>query len=593
MLLTLLLLSVTFVLSSLYGVVLCVFISKKYNLQSSGNLFLTTASGLMFLSIPVRLLHFFIPVSLMMFLFIGVGGVFIYRIYRHEWMEFISGAKNKWQQLTLAAKAGWVLSFITVLYNFLSRNNGFDTGAYHLQAIQWFETYKVVSGLGNLIEQISFNSQWFLLQAFFSFRFIGVPSMYVLNLLLVMLFIFDWLCALTNSLSKWNIFRLVGLVYLPAMLLGKAVSSPTPDIPVTLFTIYLLLYALENRKTLWGRTDALLLIVLPVFLVSIKLSALPMLLLSGLILYTCFANWRKIFLPVVAVGALVLIPWVVSTFIQSGYWVFPVKQTAFPKTEWTVPDKVTNRVHVEIKGWARAPYIDFKTNGTQSPIALLERLKTKLTGMHTGDYVDIEKVSTMTFTEWLPIWFQRLNVVNLVLVLFTFATGVLLFFVLLVRRKEVAGHIRQQFLLAGIYVIIVAGLLFWFINAPDLRFSHGVILPFIGANLTLAFYLLWPKLSFQKWFVKMPVLLCMALLGGNYLFFHSFYPAQLVSNTLIKPLPYITPVLLPKQIPGGTVQVATYPQKCWNSPLPCTCIFYEGLQYRGTTIEEGFVIRER
>ncbi|MBX7206627.1 MAG: hypothetical protein K1X81_14485, partial [Bacteroidia bacterium] len=135
MLLTFLLLSVAFVLSSLYGVALSVFIGKKYHLPSSGNLFLTTASGLMLISIPVRVLHFFIPVSMGMFLFIGAGGIFIYRIYRNEWMEFISGVKNKWQQLTRVAKTVWVLSFITVLYNFLSRNNGFDTGAYHLQNI--------------------------------------------------------------------------------------------------------------------------------------------------------------------------------------------------------------------------------------------------------------------------------------------------------------------------------------------------------------------------------------------------------------------------------------------------------------------------
>jgi len=591
MLLTLLLLSVAFVLSSLYGVALSVFIGKKYNLSLSGNLFLTTASGFMLISIPVRVLHFFIPVSMGMLLLIGAGGIFIYRIYRHQWMEFISEVKNKWQQLTSVAKAVWVLSFITVLYNFLSRNNGFDTGAYHLQNIQWFETYKVVPGLGNLIEQISFNSQWFLLQALFSFRFIGVPSVYVLNLLLAVLFIFDWLHALASGSSKWNVFRLVVLVYLPAMLLGKAVSSPTPDIPVTLLTIYLLLYVMENYRTLALTADSWLVVWLPVFLVSIKLSALPMLLLSAAVRFFALAQRKRVFLPLATVACFILVTWAGSSFVQSGYWVFPVKATAFPKTEWTVPDKVTNRVHVEITGWARAPFIDFKTNGTNSPIALLENWKTKLTGMKTGDYVDIEKVTLMPLREWLPIWFQRLNVVNLMLVLFTLLTGVFLAATCLLRKKQLKNGVATHALPLSVYGVIVTGLLFWFITAPDLRFSHGVILPFIGVNLTIGWYV-WKQQAGMQRAVKVILLLVLpVLLAGNYTYFKSFYPPQLVSDTFIKPLPYTQPALTDKQIPGGVVRVAVYPQKCWDSELPCTCIFYDGLQYRGQTMDDGFVIR--
>lgn len=591
MLLTLILLLFVFVLSSLYGVALSVFIGEKYNLPLSGNLFLTITSGLMLISIPVRVLHFFIPVSMVMFLLIGAGGIFIYRIYRHQWMEFISGVKNKWQQFTLVAKLGWLFSFITVLYNFLSRNNGFDTGAYHLQAIQWIEMYKVVPGLGNLIEQISFNSQWFLLQALFSFRFIGVPSMYVLNLLLVMLFIFDWFHALTIGSSKWNVFRLVVLVYLPAMLLGKAVSSPTPDIPVTLLTIYLLLHVMEHYRTLARTTDGWLVVLLPVFMVTIKLSALPMLLLSVAVWLFGLLQRQKVLLPLAAVSGFILVTWAGSSFVQSGYWVFPVKATAFPHTEWTVPDKVTDRVHVEITGWARAPFIDFKTNGTNSPIALLENWKTKLTGMKTGAYVDIEKVTHMPMREWLPIWFQRLNVVNLALVLFTLLTGVFLAVTCLLRKKQIRTVFSSHALPLSVYGVIVSGLLFWFVTAPDLRFSHGVILPFIGVNLTMGWYV-WKQQAGMQQAVKIILLLVVpVLLAGNYTYFTSFYPPQLVTQTFVAPLPYTQPVLTDKQIPGGVVRVAVYPQKCWDSELPCTCIFYEGLQYRGQTMDEGFVIK--
>ncbi|MBX7205700.1 MAG: hypothetical protein K1X81_09790, partial [Bacteroidia bacterium] len=252
---------------------------------------------------------------------------------------------------------------------------------------------------------------------------------------------------------------------------------------------------------------------------------------------------------------------------------------------------VTDRVHVEITGWARAPFIDFKTNGTNSPIALLESWKTKLTGMKTGDYVDIEKVTHLPMREWLPIWFQRLNVVNLALVLFTLLTGVFLAVTCVLRKKEMATMFTGHALPLSVYGVIVSGLLFWFVTAPDLRFSHGVILPFIGVNLSAGSYL-WKQQAGKQQAAKVILFLLLpVLLAGNYTYFKSFYPAGLMKDTFIQPLHYMRPVLTDKPVPGGVVRVAAYPQKCWDSELPCTCIFYEGLQYRGQTMDDGFVIK--
>jgi hypothetical protein len=62
-------------------------------------------------------------------------------------------------------------------------------------------------------------------------------------------------------------------------------------------------------------------------------------------------------------------------------------------------------------------------------------------------------------------------------------------------------------------------------------------------------------------------------------------------NALIIPPTYQQPQLYQFEVSGGTLNVPAANQQCWDSELPCTNLPDSGVQYRGTTLQQGFSIK--
>jgi hypothetical protein len=62
-------------------------------------------------------------------------------------------------------------------------------------------------------------------------------------------------------------------------------------------------------------------------------------------------------------------------------------------------------------------------------------------------------------------------------------------------------------------------------------------------------------------------------------------------NTLFIPPTYRQAQLIKFEVNGGTLNVPASNQQCWDSNLPCTNLPDSGLQYRGTTLNQGFSIK--
>ena len=80
----------------------------------------------------------------------------------------------------------WLLILLCLIILLTTLENGShspsnpDTGIYHAQAIKWIETYPAVPGLGNLHSRFAYDSSWLVINAFFSFSFLGLRSFHVL-----------------------------------------------------------------------------------------------------------------------------------------------------------------------------------------------------------------------------------------------------------------------------------------------------------------------------------------------------------------------------------------------------------------------------
>jgi hypothetical protein len=305
-----------------------------------------------------------------------------------------------------------------------------DHGLYHLETMLWNTTDRVVVGLANLHTPLGYNQSLFVLAAGLSIPVFGGWSLSFLATALVeAMMAADFLLSIRSATQRMaQLYCLVVILFLlaePRWVLSPTYLSPEPV--VALGVLYAILLFLDRRKT------ALLLWV--PFLITAKLSSAPLILLL---------DWNRETLrkPAAAVGALFLGIWVAGNIAISGYLAYPVAVTRLPLA-WAMPKSRTIDATRWITSWSRVP----------------ER--------------NLEQTSGL---KWIRPWANNSYAVpELRWSLLLFVAG---FFV--VWRKKALRQMNLRALL-----VISAGLLFWFIAAPDPRFGRGFIL---SAALLFAAY---------------------------------------------------------------------------------------------------------
>lgn len=214
-----------------------------------------------------------------------------------------------------------------------------DSLYYHQQNIRWNEEYAVVPGLGNLEHRFGFNSNYMLVSAIFTFRFIFGQAIYSLQGLIAV-YILLWIMVEVFR-SQYEIKRVVLLfVYLAFVFTYSytMTSTSTDAIPSFVF-FYLIARFLLYPKSI---TDKMLLsVTIPVLMVTFKLTIIPFCLISLFLLIMVFKKKDKrtgVFF--LLAGCLIVVPWVVRNIIISGYVVFPFHEIDLFSFDWKVPKYV-------------------------------------------------------------------------------------------------------------------------------------------------------------------------------------------------------------------------------------------------------------
>ncbi len=441
---------------------------------------------------------------------------------------------------SLAPTVTFIAFLLFAVLNAGSRPLPYDTGTYHLQAIKWVESYSIVPGLANLIRQLGFNSNWFIWQALTGGNNIGLTSVYTANAFLYIVICAGFIHELKHVKNPFpTLWFLLAMVVIGGV---KYVGSVSPDLPVLLLSAYCIWLYYKNRKeSLPNPLTLAFITILPLFLITIKISAVPVVAITILQLVHHYKT--DLFKPLLALcfitGIFWLVPWIAGNIILSGYIVFPSELLDVFNFDWKVPDFLIIDEHHSIKGWARVPYQDSSV------------------------------IAEMSATQWIPLWWKQLAVYNKI----TGIAGIVLFLYLLIKKESA----RTTLIPIGI------GIAFWFINAPDFRFVYGYLLP-----LTALFFAEtnWPITQLQR---NNNIL--QLTLGVVTLMIVVFVFQHKNDIALIRPFPYPTPIKNRIPIKGTSVLFATWDEKCWDAPLPCTCEYYEGLELRGTNLQSGFRIK--
>ncbi|PCI98569.1 MAG: hypothetical protein COB15_05925 [Flavobacteriales bacterium] len=326
-----------------------------------------------------------------------------------------------------------------------------DTYLYHNQNIKWFNEYRLVPGLANMHSRFGFNCNIFTLIA--SQILPTKPTFYVFNFGLTLLFFWYVL----NKFLRKNKFTLPGFFFIlySIWMLRTNVSTPSPDLHVYIFASFLILDVWETlslkKKVLESQNlikKVKYWIFLSAFIITVKLSAVIVaLIFIPALIYLKRDQVRLLIKPFMLASIIVLV-WGLRTFIITGQVVYPLASIYNQIATWSVTKESVINNEVAIKGWAREPGEGYR------------------------------KASEVSMLEWFPEWWKKEKTTTFIKVAkvdiedfyisnatFYLLTLVLLFFAILI------SVIKKRMDIIIFFTILLFMVVFWFITAPDFRFS--------------------------------------------------------------------------------------------------------------------------
>ena len=467
-----------------------------------------------------------------------------------------------------------VTGVITLFAN-SARSTLTDMGFYYIQSIKWIQEFPAVPGLGNLFTRLANNSNWFVASALFNPKWL-VPA-YPLNGFLFFTAIL-YLLKLHYDVTFDTEPRIRSIFF--ALAIGTAITlyqwkveAPNTDVAVTLlFWILCGLFIVAERDILRTHTLRVLIVVLALFIPTIKLNYLPALLIPAYLVWKEIKEQKWQLAVITCISALLIyIPWCIRSVILSGYLVFPIYQIDLFNFDWKMPKEILIYENELIKWWARVPYIDTTIS------------------------------SKMTLSEWLPNWILNLTLVNKALLLSTIV-GTILYLKDIVFK---ISHDTKENLV--LFITSLAGVIICLVAAPDLRFCYGFLM-----MLNAIAYKDFVLKIFGSEKVRTAILylgiVCMVLTG--------IFIARTADTGILVPCHRYPGSLRIQEVNGIKIHMAQspgemgdiaaddsawvrwwkqnhrgiYEDRLWDAGLPASPYIRPGLKLRGESIKDGFKI---
>jgi hypothetical protein len=559
--------------------------SSDTNTFSPGTSFWVGWAGVIAL---LQLWHLILPVDGRAFIvvaLISAAGLWRHRAALGGWLRGLKQiAVSRWILIALA--------LIWMAHHALGEPGIYDTGYYHVQMIKWIRTYPIVPGLANLHDRFGFNNANFLYAALLDLGPWKGQYFHFANGLLLAVLCIQLILDLPERGRRPRVAQFFSaLLLLPVVVAarGNGVTSPTPDLPIFVLGIVIvrmLLDMLCDKERKPTENGALFSVLLLCFVgVAIKLSFVAFAFAaSGLALGLQFARersgLRKALLQAVVLGVLILGTWAGRGIILSGYPAYPSTIGGMP-VEWRIPEKVANLQVFFIKRWAHFY--------TFSP----------------GHY-DISR--------WPTVWFWgclRNSNVGIPLAVLA-AAGVMALATRLWKRKSRSPRAKWWiFFPPAVWLIYwglsapaprFAGAAFWIIGCGAMAFALEAALPEEGTStrrrwlnlksagcIGIIFLVAYGVIGNKGEFVRTlretgsPVSAAKWLrVNLEFLNGHAFYP-------WFQPMP-VTELETFVTDSGLAVIVPVTGELAWDAPLPSSPVRRRGLQLRGKTLREGFVV---
>jgi hypothetical protein len=434
-----------------------------------------------------------------------------------------------------------------------------DSGLYHFSSIRWLNEYPVVLGLGNLHGRLAFNQSFFAYVAYLNFYPLFNHGYIFANSFLLLLLFSECLLGLCNFMMRKirpAAEEVCAIAVIPVLVyLGLAtnISSPAPDTVSSILQIMIFIQFLRGMdESLSSRVNdsrLIFIFIISAVAITVKLSNVVYVLCICLLLF--ILKLRGMGLPV-RQAFLKIIRWIVPPvfimLVWSGRGILLSGCPAYPSTsgclkvEWAVPLESVQKEANWVYSWARQP-------GQQYEVVL-------------------------SSNQWLSPWFNRVVLGNAFTLIFPCLTFLLLLGVSLFIFLRKKGNATMFLLPAP----VCAGLVFWFLMAPDIRFAHSLFWLLPVSAIVLLLNVICPLGSVRPG-KRMVVGLCL-LVNANILLLFIIAPQVFnhISSVGYQPVPEVR--LIQRQTTSGTkIFIPAKDNQCWNSEIPCTPYFNENLYF--------------
>ncbi len=457
-----------------FGFVITKVSAKIIPLRES--LFSILITGIVSITVFVGFVSIFSGIGAAVTCFVIVVSVAGALLLKKEFIEFAGCVKkyflaHRWE-MAFYAFIAIVISYFTSRGNFHT-----DTNLYHAANIRIYEEVGMVKGMGNIYWNYAYNSMYHAFCAFFSEHWILSKPWHTTSGFLG--FIFS--AYAVHNLKTLNKRRIkvsdagsfAILIYVLNIL--YYINSPATDYAAMLFSLYIMTEWIRVRETADDVASYAILSVLGVYVVTLKLSAGPLVLAVIYPAYILIKEKKvKEILKYLGLGIFISLPYFIRNFLISGWLAYPFKGLDIFNVKWKMP-------------------VDF-----------LDADVSIITG--SGKCL-FDMPVDLPIRQWVPIWWRAQETYGrLLFIAAIFASFMLViheFYNILCRKKF---DFQVVALLLGIFI----SFLLWFVEAPFIRYGLAFLLflPFMAVSE----YFSEERHGFRRIAVGLPAIIILLLI---------------------------------------------------------------------------------
>jgi hypothetical protein len=496
----------------------------------------------------------------------GAGGWALGRRERAALVGAIRALRAR-EWLALGLVALWVANLA------LGAPHNGDSGLYHFAAVRWASEQPIVPGLGNLLGRLAFNSSYFLWVALLGNGPFAGRGFHLANGVLLLPAL--WRGILATGRIAGGGTRVRPAALLDALLLFPLVervwdraylTSPSPDFPV--FVLFIVVTSALGRvidaesDAPERTTDATALVVLAsVAGVVTKLSFAGFGVAAvavALLRRGCVERGsRRRVATLLAWVAVVIVPWLARGVILSGYPFYPYPGVRVP-VPWAVPHAAAKADYDWVRSWARLP--------SGPPAQVL------------GGWA------------WFAPWVRSIvdDAHTLFMVGGPLLSAALAAAILTYRAVTNATAWRATRRLLLVPLAATAGLVYWFLTAPAVRFAESLFWA-LAAGLAVAVAFAFGERRLMRAAAWASLALAVAgLVHENWQRGPLLVGAGRHGAFRPPPRPRLTAYTTRW---GFELFEPASGQECWDAPLPCTPYPSPDLRLRVPgRLDSGFLV---